>query len=134
MRNLTEGEARLVEKLLDRDVAGAAQLRGQLSDCTVYPMNNDETILRFCLPPHAVPADVPYIQDVAVEAVAIDADGCRVEVLLHVKDGKLFELEYLKTDGTPLRSSIHSRLSVGTLRAESFPRRLSKRPASLSSS
>jgi len=84
-------------------VAGAEQLRAQLPDCAVFPINCDETILRFIVSAQAPQASVPYIQNVAVEASAEDIDGCRVEVLLHVKDGRLYELEYLKMAGTPLQ-------------------------------
>jgi hypothetical protein len=104
VRELRQREISLIERLLDRDVAGAEELRSQLSSCLVNPINEDETILRFHTPPCAVPAVLPYKQNVAVEASAKDADGCRVEVLLHVKDGRLYELEYVKTDGSPLQS------------------------------
>ncbi len=103
MRRLEQDEIDLVEQLLARDVPGAELLRSQLPDSLVYPMNSDETILRFQVSPQAVPAKVPYKQNVAVEASAKDADGCRVEVLLHVKDGFIYELEFVKTDGSPLR-------------------------------
>jgi hypothetical protein len=103
VRKLTEEEILLVEALLRQDVAGAAQLRAQLPDCTVFPINCDETILRFSVSPQVPQVNVPYIQNVAVEASAKDIDGCRVEVLLHVKEGRIYELEYIKTDGTPLK-------------------------------
>jgi hypothetical protein len=67
-------------------------------------MNDDETILRFFVPAEAPVAQLPYAQNVAVEARAKDIDGCTVEVILHVKDGKLHELEFVKTDGTMLQS------------------------------
>lgn len=99
MREISQQEESLIERLLDCDVPGAHILRSQLSDSRVYPMNDDETILRFKLSPDAVPARLPYRQNVAVEAVAMDLDKCRVEVLLHVKDGLIYELEYVKTNG-----------------------------------
>jgi hypothetical protein len=102
MRRLSQDEINLVEQLLSRDVPGAELLRSQLCDSLVYPMNSDETILRFQTSPQAVPAKVPYKQNVAVEASAKDTDGCRIEILLHVKDGLLYELEYVKIDGSSL--------------------------------
>jgi hypothetical protein len=103
MRKVNEQEISLVESLLGRSVPGADALRSQLADSLVRPMNDDGTILRFKVSPQAVPATLPYKQNVAVEAVAKDLDGCRVEVLLHVKDGLIYELEYVKVDGTPLQ-------------------------------
>jgi len=103
MRKLSQQESSLIERLLDRDFPGAETLRSQLSGGLVYPINDDETILRFKISPAAVRAILPYKQNVAVEAVAKDLDECRVEVLLHVKDGILHELEYVKTDGSPLQ-------------------------------
>jgi hypothetical protein len=103
MRKVNEQESSLIESLLDRSVPGTEALRSQLPDSLVYPMNDDETILRFKVSPQAVPATLPYKQNVAVEAVAKDLDGCRVEILLHVKDGLIYELEYVKVDGSPLQ-------------------------------
>ncbi len=103
MRNVSQQELSIIESLLDRDVPGAEALRSQLSGSLVYPMNDDETILRFKMSPQAVPATVPYKQNVAVEAAASDLDGRRVEVLLHVKDGLIYELEYVKVDGSNLK-------------------------------
>ncbi len=102
VRKLSQQEVGLIERLLDRDVLGAEKLLSQLSNCFVYPMNNDATILRFQVSPDIPPAVLPYIQNVAVEASATDLDGVRVEVLLHVKDGRIYELEYVKTDGSAL--------------------------------
>jgi hypothetical protein len=103
MRKVSQQELSVIGSLLDRDVPGAEILRSQLPDSLVYPMNDDETILRFKVSPHAAPATLPYKQNVAVEAVTKDLDGCRVEVLLHVKDGLVYELEYVKADGSPLQ-------------------------------
>jgi Domain of unknown function (DUF6984) len=103
MRRITEQEMSLVKRLLACGVAGADALRSQLPNSHVYPINDDETILRFRLSPDAVPASLPYKQNVAVEAVARDLDEGRVEVLLHVKDGLIYELEYVKTDGSRLQ-------------------------------
>jgi hypothetical protein len=103
VRELKQQEIDLIVRLLDRDVPGAEKLRSQLSNCLVYSMNEDETILRFEVAPDATLATLPYIQNVAVEAATSDADGCRVEVLLHVKEGRIFELEYVKTNGSPLQ-------------------------------
>lgn len=93
-----QDEINLVERLLSRDVPGAELLRSQLYDSLVYPMNSDEIILRF----QTSSQEVPYIQNVAVEASAKDTDGCRIEVLLHVKDGLPYELEFVKIDGSSL--------------------------------
>jgi hypothetical protein len=103
MRKVSQQELSVIGSLLDRDVPGAEVLRSQLPDSLVYPMNEDETILRFKVSSHAAPASLPYKQNVAVEAVTKDLDGCRVEVLLHVKDGLVYELEYVKVDGSPLQ-------------------------------
>jgi len=103
MRRLKQEERNIVEALLHCNVSGADILRSQLQDCFVYPMNVDETILRFQIPPHAPAATLPYTQNVAVEANANDLDQGRVEVLLHVKEGRLYELEYVKENGTHLK-------------------------------
>lgn len=103
MRKLSQQELSVIGSLLDRDVPGAEVLRSQLPDSLVYPTNDDETILRFKVSPLAQPATLPYKQNVAVEAVTKDLDGRRVEVLLHVKGGLVYELEYVKVDGSPLQ-------------------------------
>ncbi len=103
VRKLTRDEIGVVETLLAQGVAGAEQFRTQFSNCLVHPINSDETILRFHVSPQAVPADVPYAQNIAVEANARDLDGCLIEVLLHVKNGTIYELEYVKANGTTLK-------------------------------
>ncbi|WP_373064396.1 hypothetical protein [Zavarzinia sp.] len=91
-----------MEVLLARNVSGADRFLDQMSGCRVEAINDDETILRFHLRPTAESAELPYIQNVAVEAQASDIDGFIIEILLHVKEGKIFELEYLRRDGNPI--------------------------------
>lgn len=122
MRRVSQQEFSVIGSLLDCDVPGAAVLRSQPPDTLVYPMNDDETILRFKVSPQAVPANMPYKQNVAVEAVTKDLDGCRVEVLLHVKDGLVYELEYVKNRRESFAKETHGR-RLGGVRCSSVSRR-----------
>lgn len=45
---------------------------------------------------------------VPVEAMVDDADGVAVNILLHVKDGQLNELEVIKTDGSKMVAPIRT--------------------------
>jgi hypothetical protein len=93
----------IVESLLDRKPDGADALRAQLVTAHAYPINDDGTVLRFQLLPDVPAARVGYQQNVAVEAKTKDIDGCPVEVLLHVKHGFIYELEFIRVDGKALQ-------------------------------
>lgn len=46
----------------------------------------------------------PVQQRVPVEAIAYDVDKVPIEVLLHVVDGKVRELEVIKADGSNIKN------------------------------
>jgi hypothetical protein len=45
----------------------------------------------------------PVTQRVPVYATALDADGVPIELLLHVVDGLVQELEVVEADGSPIK-------------------------------
>jgi hypothetical protein len=105
MRRLTSREIALIRKLLDAGYAKGLTHVSEWKRAKVQPMNNDDTILRFCISSATAPLSIaaePY-NSVPVEASALDADGCIIHVLLHVRGGKLYELEYLREQPGPVQ-------------------------------
>jgi len=105
MRQPTSREIALIQKLLE---AGYAKGLPQVSEwefAEIQPMNNDDTILRFRVSPgnRTLPGTAENYIYVPVEASALDDDGCIIHVLLHLRGGKLYELEYLRERPGPIR-------------------------------
>ena len=101
-RALTQTEYGLVETLLDHYGANSSYLHKQLQQVAVTPINDDGSIIRFELPSTAIAAPMPRIHFVPVEATAKDADGTPIHVLLHVRNGMIYELEYVKEAPLPI--------------------------------
>lgn len=96
MRSLNPTELSLLEKLLERSAPGSSELRAQIAGALVRAINDDGTILRFELRPSALRAPTGPLHFVPVEASALDTDGTVVRVLLHVRNGLLYEIEYVR--------------------------------------
>ncbi|EPE97327.1 DUF6984 family protein [Rhizobium grahamii] len=113
-RPLTPNERRLVEKLLSREFAGCEALRLQLETARVSAIDKEGSLqFRVSGPPAAVAFRVP------TEGYYFDKSGVdfrpAVNVLLHIVDGKLHELEVYKDDGSPVEL-LPEQLDVTALR------------------
>ncbi|WP_409518520.1 DUF6984 family protein [Rhizobium laguerreae] len=104
-RDLTNSERRLIELLLTKDFPGADALRRQLETARVSVIDAEGSLqFRVSGPPANVQRRVP------TEGYYFDTEGVdyrpAVNVLLHVVEGKLHELEVYKDDGSPIETSL----------------------------
>lgn len=100
-RPLTLAERQLLDALLAPVFPGRDQLLEQVSACRVRPAD-DDGCLAFSVPAGLIASDVKY--RVPTEAEYVDSDGSTVHLLLHVAEGRLFELEMWKENGTRILS------------------------------
>ena len=91
-RLLRTHELEILEKLLEPDFPGRDELRQQLGSLTTRQLFEDGTLDLNC----GATARAPVTCSVPTEGEYIDADGYHINVLLHVKDGLMNELEILK--------------------------------------
>lgn len=97
-RNLLPHEHQLLTRLLAVSFPGDEQLREQLKTARVTTIDSDGS-LRFW---GAKKGGSAASHIVPVEGYARDRDGIPIQVLLHVVEGRLDELEIFKTDGSPV--------------------------------
>jgi len=96
----------LLKKLLERDFPGRDNLLRQLDGLSVKTVD-EEGSLSIQVDPLAPSAEVK--RRVVSEAYYCDEDdgisseGAKVNVLLHVVNGKLTEIEIYKDDGSPIK-------------------------------
>lgn len=102
-RKLNITELNMIDKMLDQCAFDPTNLYTQVRSATVCNINDDGSIIRFEHPPSARRAPAPPIHFVPVEALAKDTDGGTIHVLLHIRDGKVYELEYLKEDSSIIK-------------------------------
>jgi hypothetical protein len=88
-RPLETHERELLERLLDPEFAGRDELRRQLDVVTACQILDDGTLALQCGP--CLPA--PVKRRVPTEGECRDADGGVIQVLLHVVNGVMHELE-----------------------------------------
>lgn len=98
-RPLTGSEKALVDRLLREDFDGNRELARQIEHCRVVQVDSEGS-LRFELEGSPSPASVS--RRIPVEGEVADSDGVMVNVLLHVVNGLLVELEIYKEDGSPI--------------------------------
>ena len=102
-RKLTDKEMLILERLLQADFSGREEIVQQLKHATVQPSDENGS-LDFNIgnePPLArVKNRIP------VEARIVDVDGITVNILLHVVDGRLNELEVYRDDSGPVRGEL----------------------------
>ena len=99
-RPINDHEMGLLRRLLEGEFAGVAQLREQLPSVQQVEVLDAEGSIRFR------DVDGPLAQvlhRVPVEGQYKDADGMHLRALLHVVDGRLFELEFYKDDSTQIK-------------------------------
>jgi hypothetical protein len=97
-RPLKADERALLEKLLDCEFPGRDELRRQLDYVAAQQVYDDRTLaLRVTSgQPAAVKGRVP------TEGKCPDVDGVMIDVLLHVVNGMMDELEIFKEDGSDI--------------------------------
>ena len=91
-RALTARELEILEKLLEPEFPGRDELRQQVGSLTARQLFQDGTLDLNC----GATLRAPVTCRVPTEGEYFDADGFRVNVLLHVVDGLMNELEILK--------------------------------------
>lgn len=104
-RDLTKNERQLIERLLTKDFPGVEALRSQLETARASAIDAEGSLqFRVSGPLAAVQQRVP------TEGYYFDTEGVEfrpaVNVLLHVIEGKLHELEVYKDDGSEIETSL----------------------------
>jgi hypothetical protein len=104
-RPLTDAELSILNKLLSKDFPSRNELKAQISESSALPTNDPDNYGSVLLSTKStVKAQVN--ERIPVEATVNDTDGVPVNILLHVVDGIVNELEILKVDGSPLKRPI----------------------------
>ena len=96
-RELTKPELALIEALLAEPFQGRTELIQQLPGIRGRRVDEDGSLQLSATGPRAVVCD-----RVPVTGHATDLDGAPVEVLLHVVDGRLDEVELYRHDTRPV--------------------------------
>ena len=99
MRDLNEREKYVLDRMLREDFQGRNEVAEQIRNAQVEGIDENGSVAFRVT--SAVTADVRYA--VPVEASADDSDGISIHFLLHVRDGRVHELEIYKDDGSPIR-------------------------------
>lgn len=95
-RKLSSEETKILDFLLQSDFPGCSELKIQLVNCEVKPIDAEGSIAFNILKGER--ANIS--KRIPVEAQFKDIDGIYVHILLHVVDGYLSELEIYKEDGS----------------------------------
>ncbi len=99
-RELTADEWKLIDVLFSVDFPGREELRKQLRESRVSAegRGNERTLL-FAFPTDVAPVEGPVSLPIPIEGWLSDDDDLKIEVLLHVHDGRARELEIYRVDG-----------------------------------
>jgi hypothetical protein len=112
-RGLRPDERALIEQLLAKPFPGRDEIASQLADTQVIAEGERDTrTLRFASPAVAAPM-VPTKLRVPVEGIGDDEDAVPIQVLLHVVNGAVTELEIYRVDGQPIKR--RDRLAIRTV-------------------
>lgn len=101
-RQLTTAEREILDVLLKKDFPGKSELVEQAKDAEVKAVDENHS-LSFLV--HSAML-APIKRGIPTEARMKDTDGVFVNILLHVVDGRLNELEIYKDDGSPIETEI----------------------------
>jgi hypothetical protein len=99
LRNLTEEERRLIERLLEEDFPGRDAILQQIKNSRVTEWDDHNRSLAFEVGPS--PLSFPKSR-IPVEGEFEDVDGVTIHILLHVIDGWVKDLEVYKDDSSPV--------------------------------
>lgn len=102
-RKLRPTEQGILNRLLSESFIGNERLRQQAEMARVRAQARDDTRTIYFEVPNPVLAEVAT--RVPVEGQAEDDDGALVELLLHVRDGVLSQLEIYRPDGEPIQAT-----------------------------
>lgn len=100
MRDLTDDERGILERIFVELPDAKDELKAQSKSAKVIILDQEGS-LRFTVP-SSLSASEKFADRVPVTAIFDDDDGIPVYLLLHMKDGKLFELEIYKADGSKI--------------------------------
>lgn len=104
-RSLTEVERRILNKLLERPFVGSEEVKKQVLSSVAQPTGDSDNYGSIYLKTSSN-VSAPVTSRVPVEGMTRDSDGVAVDVILHVVDGFINELEIVKADGSKLRAPI----------------------------
>jgi hypothetical protein len=100
-RELTEYERSVANSLLDTKFPGSEVLRRQLDHATARLMATNDNYGSIVITTKVLePANIK--RRVPVTALTRDESGGPVEILLHVVNGFVHELEFVRMDGKPM--------------------------------
>lgn len=102
-RQLTTAEREILDVLLKKDFPGRNELVEQVKNAEVKVIDENHS-LSFLI--HSALL-APIKRGIPTEARMKDTDGVFVNVLLHVVEGRLNELEIYKDDGSPIETKIN---------------------------
>lgn len=102
-RYLSPWEREVLETLLGVPFPGSEELRAQLGALRVSEeyTGDDPSVIFSVTRPATPPA--PVRRRIPIEAEAPDSDGATIQILLHVVDGFIWELELYRPDGKPIQ-------------------------------
>lgn len=103
-RDLSNYEIKILAMLLEEPFLGRDEIRKQLDKAKVREIaeyNDNYGSIEFLIDTN-LKALVP--QRVPVEGKASDVDKVPIDILLHIIDGKVSELEFVKADGTAIKT------------------------------
>lgn len=115
-RQVGSEERVLIERLLRNPFPGRDELRVQLNTLTVIEIDERGSLALFSA---GDGPSAPVARRIATEAFYEDKDGVRVNILLHVVDGRLNELEIFRDDSQPLQSSPYGQDAIFALLSDS---------------
>lgn len=98
-RALSIQEMQLLERLLDLDFPGRDQLRVQLGSAVGRTIDEDGGLSLRC----SAESPAPVSSRVPTEGRCVDLDGLHINVLLHVVEGFMNELEIYKDDSSRVK-------------------------------
>jgi hypothetical protein len=103
MRDMTYDERRILDRIFAQLPAAKEELEEQARASKVISLDEDGS-LQFGVAP-SIPPSAKLADRVPVTAIFDDDDGIPVYLLLHIQEGKLFELEIYKADGSKIISA-----------------------------
>lgn len=102
-RELVSKEKAILDRLFENPFPGRDEIVKQIKLSKVRSIDeykDNYGSIEFRL---QVDIKAPVLQRVPVKALAYDVDNVPIEILLHVVDGKVNELEVVKSDGSPIK-------------------------------
>jgi hypothetical protein len=100
-RQLSDYENAVLARLLDIEFPGHLELQEQVLHSVVRPMETNDNYGSIIF--NTTSQTIAAVKDrVPVIGMTKDESGGHVEILLHVVNGKIAELEFVRMDGQPM--------------------------------